>query len=249
MSDALYLFMNSMHMSYQLIEASDTDDFTHQAVTILKHHIVNSIADHGSCILGLSGGSTPKPVYEAIGKEKIDWSRVHIFLIDERYCDPESPDSNQKMVHDTLLKNAHISDQNIVFPNTTLPLEECINKYESDLRHLASQHSTFKILHSDINILGMGNDGHIASLFPPLSEHLMGDSALVHHTVTDSFAVHDRISISLNAIAAADSQVFLLKGTDKKRVWEEMMASSEDAKRWPAKRVIENGGVTVLWSA
>ena len=92
----------------------------------------------------------------------------------------------------------------------------------------------------------MGDDGHIASLFPPLADELIDDSKLVHHTVTDTFAVHDRITLSLNAVACAGESLFLLKGLGKKQVWDDMMASAEGERRWPAKRVIEQGRATVF---
>ena len=98
----------------------------------------------------------------------------------------------------------------------------------------------------DIVTLGMGSDGHIASLFPPVPDIALGDEALVVHTETDQFAITDRISVSLNFLCAAQDQIFFLKGTDKKFVWDEMIASDEDEHRWPAKRMIETGDVSLV---
>jgi 6-phosphogluconolactonase/glucosamine-6-phosphate isomerase/deaminase len=99
----------------------------------------------------------------------------------------------------------------------------------------------------DVMIVGMGPDGHIASLFPPLAENLMDDTRLVAHTTTDTFAVHDRITLTLNPITAAEHHVFLLKGEDKKQLWEEMMDSAENEQRWPAKRIVDHSHVTVVF--
>jgi 6-phosphogluconolactonase/glucosamine-6-phosphate isomerase/deaminase len=99
----------------------------------------------------------------------------------------------------------------------------------------------------DLVILGMGEDGHIASLFPPVAELALGDQALIIHTTTDAFAIHDRISVSLNLLAASDQQVLLLKGEKKKKVWESMLKSKEGDARWPAKRILEGGRATVIW--
>lgn len=227
-------------MATHVIETSGNDEFVQHAVKFLTDRISHFITQDGNCIVGLSGGSTPKPIYTELGKQNVDWSNVHIFLVDERYCPATSDDSNQKMVRETLLKSVMVSSSNHVFPNTSLPIDECIKQYAADLKKLWKDHLP------DIMTLGMGDDGHIASLFPPLAPQLMDDSALVHHTTTDKFAVHDRLTLSLNAVACANEHLFLLKGAEKKRVWDEMLASGEDESRWPAKRVLETGEVTVI---
>ena len=231
-------------MNYQHIETASEEDFLAESVALLKQQIVTAIEEDGLAIIGLSGGSTPKPIYEALGKESIDWSCVSVFLVDERYVPRDSDNSNQKLVYDTLLKHASIPEQGIVFPDTSLPLEECVKKYAADLQFLWAAHFTTTVT------LGLGTDGHIASLFPPLSDDALGEAWLVGHTkAPDQFAVPDRITVQLNALAAADHQVFFLKGEGKKATWEEMLASDEDEQRWPAKRILEGKEAVVvsLW--
>ncbi len=227
-------------MHYELIETTSDSDFTHRTVELLTERINSAITTYEECIIGLSGGSTPRPIYEALGRQQIEWAKVSIFLIDERYVPADHKDSNQKLVRETLLANAHIPASNIVFPDCTLPLDECIRDYDGKLHALWNDHLT------DINILGMGPDGHIASLFPSVAAHHLDDTSLVAHTTTDTFAVHDRITLTLNPICAAASQIFLLKGADKKQVWDEMIASKDDESRWPAKRVIETGEEVIV---
>jgi len=222
------------------ISAGSEEEFAAQAIALLKQLIVQAVARHGSCTIGLSGGSTPKPAYEALGKEYLDWSKVALFLVDERYCDPKSEESNQRLVRETLLKGASIPDQNCFFPDTTLPIEECMERYAQDL------HVMIKNYLPDIVVLGMGEDGHIASLFPPIGEEALGDRHMVVRTTTDRFAVHDRISVTLNLIAASQHVIVLMRGEEKKRVWEEMLESTEGEERWPMKRVLETGEVTVI---
>lgn len=125
-------------------------------------------------------------------------------------------------------------------PQTHLPIDACIEQYAMDLQELFAERLP------DIVILGMGEDGHIASLFPPLSDIALGESALVLHTTTEQFAVRDRISVSLNMLAASGTHLFLL-GKNKKPMWETMEKSVEDERRWPAKRVIAQGRTTVIW--
>lgn len=229
-------------MNYEHIQTTSEEGFITKGVSILAERIRHSIDSYGHAIIGLSGGSTPKPIYEALGKEDMDWTNVSIFLIDERYCPPDSDDANQKLVRDTLLMHANIAEDRLYFPDTSLPIDECIGTYEAQLAELLSK----GIPH--VVTLGIGSDGHIASLFPPVPDAGF-DDRLVIHTETDNFAVHDRISTTLVIIGSAERKMFFLKGTEKKEVWEEMVASEDDMHRWPAKAVLQLGGgvVVSLW--
>lgn len=230
-----------------IISTANDVNFVTQGVTMLKQTIMESIAARGLAMIGLSGGSTPKPIYDALGKEKIDWSKVWIFLVDDRYIRADDPNSNRFLLRSTLLKNAAIPESQIIFPDTSLPLPECMALYE---KHLKSLFQMVRQTHQgqgspDLITLGMGDDGHIASLFPPLTDEAFGPS-LVIHTTTDKFVVRDRVSVTLPVLTQARQSVFFLKGAEKKRVWEEMIASSETQKRWPAKAVMEKTSVSVI---
>ena len=226
-------------MNYDHIYATAEEDFVDRSVGLLSYILSESIADNGQAILGLSGGSTPKVIYEALGMSDTDWSKVTLFLVDDRYIPADADGSNQKLVRETLLKNANIPEENLIFPNTTLPIEECVTDYETRLAMTILQ----GIPHSVT--LGLGSDGHIASLFPPLSEAAYGDR-LVLHTETDQFDVHDRISTTMAVIGSANRKVFFLKGAEKKAVWEEMLADDDDPLRWPAKAALQLGGGVVI---
>lgn len=228
-------------MDYEEITTTNADEFTTKSVSLLAERLEQNIEEFGHAILGLSGGSTPKPIYTELGKANLDWSKVSIFLVDDRYIDPTDNDSNQKLVRETLLVNADIPESQIIFPNTLSPLEDCIAIYEQKLAQLLSQ----GIPH--IVTLGLGEDGHIASLFPPVPAEGYADR-LVIHTTTDTFAVHDRISTTMVVIGSADRKIFFLKGEGKQFVWNEMMQSdaTEDMDRWPARAALALGGGVVV---
>ncbi|MCF7844914.1 MAG: 6-phosphogluconolactonase [Kiritimatiellales bacterium] len=229
-------------MLLNFIHTESDEEFTREAVDVLKKKIASAIKTHNSCMLGLSGGSTPKLIYEQLGKEDIDWSKVFIFLVDERYIESNDERSNQKLVRETLLKSAMVPEENILFPDTTLPLEDCVSDYTSKLKEMIDKQGFLP----DIVTLGLGEDGHIASLFPPVPEEALSDQHFVLSTQTDQFEVKDRITLALNVIASAQNHIFFLKGEDKKNVWEEMMESDEDEHRWPAKRVLESEASTLI---
>jgi 6-phosphogluconolactonase len=221
-------------MSYDLIDAGE--NFVRTSTYTLASFIRSAIKEQGRCTLALSGGSTPGPVYEALGKlTDIDWNAVHVCLIDERYVPANNDDSNQKLIRARICANADIPSSNIHFPDTTKPIDECIADYSRKIEMLQP---------IDVAVLGMGSDGHIASLFPPLTDAAFGPSSVIHAT-TDEFAVHDRISLTLPILKEAKESVLLLK-TDKLDVWDAMLASDEDAKRWPLKAIIESSPLMVI---
>ncbi|NLG06853.1 6-phosphogluconolactonase, partial [Candidatus Peribacteria bacterium] len=146
-----------------MIETSGNAEFTAQSVVILQQKILNAIEQYDSCILGLSGGSTPRPVYEELGQRSdIDWQKVQLFLVDERYVPPDHAESNQKLVRDTLLKHADVPPDQCYFPDTSLGIEDCVLAYARSFVDL------FAARPPDVMVLGLGPDGHTASLFPPL---------------------------------------------------------------------------------
>lgn len=229
-------------MEFETVATKTEAEFVTEAVRVLTERITQSIEEFGHAILGLSGGSTPKPIYAALGQKDIDWNKVTIFLVDDRYIDPSDDDSNQKLVRETLLKHADIPEEQIVFPDTTTDLDSCIAEYEQDLAELLSRGIPHLVT------LGLGEDGHIASLFPPVPAEGYGDR-LVIHTTTDAFAVPDRISTTMVVIGSADRKVFFLQGDGKKFVWDEMM-NDETVEtmldRWPAKAALALGGGVVV---
>jgi 6-phosphogluconolactonase len=220
-----------------LMHASTETEFISQGCNFVTEKILDACAQEGRCILGLSGGSTPKPIYEALGKNTdIDWTKVWIFLVDDRYINADDPKSNQFLLRSTLLKNAPIPESHLIFPDTSLPLDECIKLYDQHVADLLKKNP------ADLITLGMGDDGHIASLFPPLSSNASGPSTIIH-TTTEKFDVFDRISVTLPVLKNAHECVFFLKGEAKKKVWEDMTRSSEDENRWPAKSILERATV------
>jgi len=210
-----------------LIHVADDSSFACEGVSHMRGVILEAINRGKRAVLGLSGGSTPRAIYEALGQENLDWSKVWVFLVDDRYINADDPKSNQFLLRSTLLKHAPIPESQIIFPDTTLPYEECIRSYEVQLRSLLKNPA-------DLVTLGLGDDGHIASLFPPVPDEAFGDRVVIG-TETEQFDVKQRISVTIPVLQAAHETIFFLKGEAKKKTWKEMMTSKEGPNRWPGK--------------
>lgn len=145
--------------------------------------------------IALSGGSTPSPLYKALNKEKLNWKNLHFFQVDERYVKPTDENSNNKLIKETLLKNR---ETDFHFFETELPIKKALSKYSKELP-----------LQFDLIILGIGEDGHTASLFP--NSKALTNKAKVVHTTTTKFAIKDRLSLTFATILKSKNILVLLK--------------------------------------
>ena len=224
-----------------MILCKTDEEFVDTSVKLLTEKITHAIEQHGRCVLGLSGGRTPRVIYGQLAQAmNIEWSKLHLFLVDERCVPPEDPASTQALLANTLLRYDNIPDENCVFPDTTLEPEACAADYDKRLGELFE-----KVGVPDLVVLGLGTDGHIGSLFPPVPKEAFGDRRAIH-TSTTVHETFDRIAVTIPPLHAAKEQIFFLSHPEKKPVWEEMMSSSEGPERWPAKGVMAFGETTVV---
>jgi 6-phosphogluconolactonase len=237
-------------MDLQLIETATPETFVQRSADFLAEAITHATEERGHCVLGLSGGKTPRGVYSALASAmNVEWSRVYLFLIDERCVPADHEESNQRMIRQTLLRYGNVDPvERCVFPDTSLPPAECAADYDKKLRRLFDDVGT-----ADLLVLGMGEDGHIASLFPPVPKEAFGDAYALHTTTPSAgsgqaptFAIRDRITVTIPPLHRAHQQCFFLQGQGKKATWDAMMASEEGPERWPAKGVMAFGETTVI---
>ena len=212
-----------------VVTCRTTEDFVRTAVAIAGAAISEAIVSRGFAKIGLSGGSTPKPVYSMLATDQhIRWNHVSFFLVDERYVPPIHKESNTAMIQSTLLTReaAHCD---LIRPRTELILPECIRDYGEQIK---------KIHAPDLVILGMGDDGHIASLFPPIPPEAFGPDAVIH-TTTDRFAIRDRISVTFPTLLRAQKRVFLITGDAKFKLLKKMQSDNEDVSMYPAQYLFD----------
>jgi 6-phosphogluconolactonase len=172
-------------------------------------------ASGGSATLAISGGSSPKLMFEIFARTMFPWERVHLFWVDERVVPPTDPQSNFKLAWDAWLKPVAFPAANIHRVQAELGAAEAARRYEDDIRkHFAlreGQLPAFDVIHR-----GMGPDGHTASLFP-------GDPHVDDHTgIAAAVWVEKmqqwRVTLLPGVLEAAQHTVMLVTGPDKKEM-------------------------------
>lgn len=169
-----------------------------------------AINNTGSASIAVSGGSTPGPLFSALSMIDIPWAQVVISLVDERWVDEHHPDSNAALVRRTLLQN-FASTARLVTMKTQ---EADAFAAQKKVNHLLSN----SILPLDVVLLGMGNDGHTASLFPG-SDGLEQALDLTHDAVCCGIRVngmpYTRMTLTLKTLLGARYRILQLQGESK----------------------------------
>jgi 6-phosphogluconolactonase len=180
-----------------------------------------AVESKGKASIAVSGGSTPKGFFQALSKKKLAWRAITITLADERWVDITSSDSNTKLVHENLLQNEAVNANFFHLKQGDELADETLN----DLNIVANQ----ELLPLDVLILGMGEDGHTASLFPcsdEITQCLAKDSeALIK--VTPKSAPYQRISFSFAALSQSKNTFLHISGASKKQVLATAIAGQE----------------------
>ncbi len=199
-----------------------------------------AIAESGRFTVALSGGSTPRNLYSLLAKNHADysWSKTFLFFGDERHVPPDHPDSNYRMVNEALLSRVPIPAANISRVRAEMPdAPAAALDYEERLR------SFFKLgpgefPRFDLILLGLGLDGHTASLFPD-SEGLKEQSRLVIANWVEKFKTH-RITFTFPVLNHAKDVMFLVSGTDKADMVRQVLEGM-NAPPFPAQQVQPEG--------
>ncbi|MDE0571634.1 MAG: 6-phosphogluconolactonase [Verrucomicrobiales bacterium] len=201
----------------QFIESSD---FVGDAVNIIASAL--SGESNRPYRISLCGGSTPEPVYQALAEVQLDWSNIEITFGDERCVPPDHEDSNFKMASGSLLNKVPLNEMNILRMRGELDPVDAAREYEDSLR----QRSETGIYTHDLILLGMGEDGHTASLFPGTSALNENDRWVVSNHVPQKG--ESRITFTYPIINAARKILFLIRGEDKRRIVNHVLSGELD---------------------
>ena len=211
--------------------------------------IERSIARSGRCALALSGGSTPRELYRRLAsaplRERIAWDRVYLFWGDERAVPPDHPDSNYRMAHEAMLSHLSIPPANVYrMPGEAADLEAAAEEYEAALRRYFSAspagESRFQLV-----LLGLGPDGHTASLFPGSPALNEVRKWVVATPVAPLNPPIRRLTLTYTILDNAAQVIFLVTGANKAGLVREILAGGADD-RYPAARIHPADGET-MW--
>jgi 6-phosphogluconolactonase len=227
----------------ELVEFENTSALDIELSAKVAKLLVADIAETGSASLVVSGGRTPMGFFHLLSQQMLDWSKVSITLADERWVDADHADSNEKLVRANLLINEAHQATFIGLKNSAA--DAIVGEPEAE-QALAAV-GKFTVL-----ILGMGDDGHTASLFPGADALALGldmDSGRTCIGVTPTAAPHQRISMTLPRLLDSQQIIIHISGAGKQQVLEQAQAG-DDVKALPIRAILnqQQAPLAIYWA-
>lgn len=220
----------------------DAEQLANAAAQLFLDVARESIKARGRFRVALSGGSTPRHVYELLAtppfSSRVDWNCVDLFWGDERYVPPADPDSNYRMTAEALLRHVPVPLENVRrVPTEISPPSAAAGAYEEKIRRCFR--GTASVPQFDLIYLGLGTNGHTASLFPH-SATLKETSRLV---LADFVAEVDtwRITMTVPLLNRGRAVAFLVEGSQKAQVLREVLLGPRDPESLPAQLIKPEG--------
>jgi 6-phosphogluconolactonase len=215
---------------YHLVVADSPEDLARQCAETIASHLDLALAQRDRAQIALAGGETPRATYRRLGQERLPWERVDVLLGDERWVPPSDPASNARMLGETLLAQPPGAAARLhPVPTHLASADQGAKAYGSLLQQLCSGEPPCL----DLVLLGLGDDGHTASLFPGTAALAVRDRSV---TVGEGKGL-PRISLTAPALSAARQVVFLVSGAGKHQALQRLLDPQESPERTPARLV------------
>lgn len=209
----------------------------------------SAIDDRGEATFMVSGGSSPEPLYKSLSTADLNWESVYVALVDERWVDFDHEKSNEAFIVKTLMQNNAAKANLVGMKNTAETAIDGLADCESNFQQLAQPF--------DVTILGMGSDGHTASLFPHaegLRDALDAENealcaAIMAHPSEVTGAITERMTLTLAGLLRSRSLLLLITGEEKLKVLRQAQAGTDIAEM-PMRAVLQQQQVpvTIYWA-
>ena len=229
-----------MSTTYRLHRSASAQELSRLCAEEIASSIDQALAEHDRVQIALAGGETPKAAYRALARQHLPWDRVDVLLGDERWVSSDDPSSNARMLRETLLAAGEPGAQARFHPvPTELPSAlESATAYAALLEQLCPGSPPQLAL----VLLGLGDDGHTASLFPGTAAPAVRD----RWTTIGEGKGLPRVTLTAPVLSAARRVVFLVSGAGKRQALARLLDPAEDPARTPAKLVQPLQPVLVL---
>jgi 6-phosphogluconolactonase len=228
---------------------TSADAVSRRTAQYLLDRILEAVAARGNARIAISGGNTPKHTFELLAdssapyREQIPWDKLELYWVDERCVPPDHPDSNYRMTREALLDKVPLSSAQIFRIQGELDPEEAAVRYESSIRQgFALQGAELPCF--DVVALGMGPDGHTASLFP----HTEGLHEKTRLAIANHVAQKEswRVTLTWPVINWARDVFFLIEGADKADPLKHVFLGPYDPESFPSQLILPASGHLTL---
>lgn len=223
-------------------EFANTTDLNIAFAQRITSILQKGIQDTGRASLLVSGGRTPMPLFQLLSEQSLDWSKVDVSLVDERWVSETDDASNTKMVKANLLQNNAAQANFVGLVTDAENAQDAVSACTDNLSNIKQPF--------DVLILGMGEDGHTASLFPCSEQIKAGldrSSNARYIAVQPTTAPHQRMSLTLDAILTSQNIFLHLTGVGKQTVLDQALAG-DDPLEMPIRAVLQNADVELMWA-
>ncbi len=231
--------------------ADDIASLSHRVADHLLTQIVSHIEKRGRVRIAISGGNTPRALFSLLAdpaepyRERILWKAVELYWVDERAVPPDHPDSNYRMTKESLLEKVPIPSSQVFRMEGELDPEEAASRYEALIRNNFRLEGA-ETPRFDVIQLGMGNDGHTASLFPHTAAiHEMGRIVVANHVPQQKESW--RITLTWPVINQGSDVFFLVAGKDKTEALERVLLGPNDPETFPSQLIRPATGKLTLF--
>jgi len=226
--------------------SASTAEVTRATAELFVDCAAEAVRLRGVARIAISGGSTPKTVFQLIAAEyaaKVPWDKLQLFWVDERCVPPDHPESNYGMTRAAMLSKVPLPAANVHRMEGELDPEEAASRYESEIRNTfrleGAQTPTF-----DLILLGLGPDGHTASLFP----HTEGLNEMARICIANHVPQKDtwRMTLTWPVITQGREVAFLIEGVEKAEIVRTVFAGAYDPETYPAQLIRPASGKLLL---